>query len=492
MAKKKPATGHFNAARFPEAIAAYSQAIALNPDNPAYLANRAAALMATRNYPAALADMQLVTSPRFPSPPTPKNILRLVRCHLPLGQLYHARQALKQLLEHAPESPDARKEDRRLAKLDTILNTLRRDRERQDWSMLLIGLDRLQKELDAGPLKAKDWLVWKAEALCGQKKWDEAKAICNELVRACPSDPEGLYCRAKVMYSQGNLTATVSHCQEAMRCDPDLANARTLLRQARTIESLKEAGNTAFKAADYKTAIDKYLEAGSVDPANESLAITLDSNRAQALLKSALFPEAIDLCCKILRTDKNHFKALRTRARARKAHNELRPALADFENAAKIAPTPKEKSEILNDIKNTKILIARGKYVDHYKVLGVSRNASDDEIKKAFRKQSLIHHPDKGGNEEKFKEVNESYTVLQDAQARRRFDMIDPDNPDAGAADMFGGFGDDDDADQMPFGWDGLFGHSARAHAHAHSHHHHHSFTSATSNPFFTHSTRGF
>ncbi|OAV89858.1 hypothetical protein PTTG_08151 [Puccinia triticina 1-1 BBBD Race 1] len=448
--------------------------------------------MATRNYPAALADMQLVTSPRFPSPPTPKNILRLVRCHLPLGQLYHARQALKQLLEHAPESPDARKEDRRLAKLDTILNTLRRDRERQDWSMLLIGLDRLQKELDAGPLKAKDWLVWKAEALCGQKKWDEAKAICNELVRACPSDPEGLYCRAKVMYSQGNLTATVSHCQEAMRCDPDLANARTLLRQARTIESLKEAGNTAFKAADYKTAIDKYLEAGSVDPANESLAITLDSNRAQALLKSALFPEAIDLCCKILRTDKNHFKALRTRARARKAHNELRPALADFENAAKIAPTPKEKSEILNDIKNTKILIARGKYVDHYKVLGVSRNASDDEIKKAFRKQSLIHHPDKGGNEEKFKEVNESYTVLQDAQARRRFDMIDPDNPDAGAADMFGGFGDDDDADQMPFGWDGLFGHSARAHAHAHSHHHHHSFTSATSNPFFTHSTRGF
>lgn len=62
---------------------------------------------------------------------------------------------------------------------------------------------------------------------------------------------------------------------------------------------------------------------------------------------------------------------------------------------------------------------------DYYEVLGVSKGASADEIKKAFRKQAVQHHPDKeGGNEEKFKEINEAYDVLKDAQKRQRYDQF--------------------------------------------------------------------
>ena len=54
---------------------------------------------------------------------------------------------------------------------------------------------------------------------------------------------------------------------------------------------------------------------------------------------------------------------------------------------------------------------------DYYEVLGVSKTASEDEIKKAFRKAAVKYHPDKeGGDEEKFKEVNEAYEVLKDKQ----------------------------------------------------------------------------
>jgi DnaJ family protein C protein 7 len=150
-----------------------------------------------------------------------------------------------------------------------------------------------------------------------------------------------------------------------MRCDPDFASARNLLRQARNIESLKEAGNASFKTCDYATAIQKYNEAGAIDPSNESITLTLDSNRAQALLKSAQHAEAIVVCNKILKIDKQHFKALRTRARAKKANSEFDAAIADFEAAAKIAPTPKDKTEIMKEIKTTKVLIARSKYIDH-------------------------------------------------------------------------------------------------------------------------------
>jgi molecular chaperone DnaJ len=60
---------------------------------------------------------------------------------------------------------------------------------------------------------------------------------------------------------------------------------------------------------------------------------------------------------------------------------------------------------------------------DYYKLLGVEKNASKDEIKKAFRKLAHEYHPDKkGGNEAKFKEVNEAYSVLSDDGKRSQYD----------------------------------------------------------------------
>ena len=62
---------------------------------------------------------------------------------------------------------------------------------------------------------------------------------------------------------------------------------------------------------------------------------------------------------------------------------------------------------------------------DYYEVLGVGKSASADEIKKAFRKAAVQHHPDKeGGDETKFKEVNEAYEVLKDQQKRQRYDQF--------------------------------------------------------------------
>ncbi len=61
---------------------------------------------------------------------------------------------------------------------------------------------------------------------------------------------------------------------------------------------------------------------------------------------------------------------------------------------------------------------------DYYEVLGISKDASADEIKKAFRKAAIANHPDRGGNEEKFKEVNEAYEVLKDHEKRKRYDQF--------------------------------------------------------------------
>jgi molecular chaperone DnaJ len=82
---------------------------------------------------------------------------------------------------------------------------------------------------------------------------------------------------------------------------------------------------------------------------------------------------------------------------------------------------------------------------DYYAILGVPKTATADEIKKAFRRLAHEHHPDKGGNEQKFKDVNEAYQVLGDDKKRTAFDRFgsaafEQGGPGPGGPGGFGGF----------------------------------------------------
>ena len=91
---------------------------------------------------------------------------------------------------------------------------------------------------------------------------------------------------------------------------------------------------------------------------------------------------------------------------------------------------------------------------DYYSVLGVARNASDEDIRSAFRKKAMEYHPDRNKNadaEEKFKEINEAYQVLSDTKKRQQYDRFGKAGVGTGAQaggspfdgfDVFGGFGD--------------------------------------------------
>jgi curved DNA-binding protein len=96
--------------------------------------------------------------------------------------------------------------------------------------------------------------------------------------------------------------------------------------------------------------------------------------------------------------------------------------------------------------------------MDYYATLGLKRGASQEEIKKAYRSMAMKHHPDRGGDEKKFKEISAAYDILSHPEKKQMFDSgIDPNNPRTQGGfnqgpfefhfgtgdlnDLFGGFG---------------------------------------------------
>lgn len=89
--------------------------------------------------------------------------------------------------------------------------------------------------------------------------------------------------------------------------------------------------------------------------------------------------------------------------------------------------------------------------MSHYATLGVDKTATQSEIKKAYRKLSMQHHPDRGGDENKFKEIADAYAVVGDEQKRQQYDAMQ-ENPFANFGNMGGMEGNFSDLFNQFFG----------------------------------------
>ena len=102
-------------------------------------------------------------------------------------------------------------------------------------------------------------------------------------------------------------------------------------------------------------------------------------------------------------------------------------AVRDYELLCKRDPSADNKASLREAKRQQKL----AKRKDYYKILGINRSASSDDIKKAYRKNAMLHHPDRHSNEDEevklkeeqlFKEVSEAYSVLSDRKKRSRYD----------------------------------------------------------------------
>lgn len=108
----------------------------------------------------------------------------------------------------------------------------------------------------------------------------------------------------------------------------------------------------------------------------------------------------------------------------------------DFQKVKEREPTNQEANKSLEEAKKEE---KKAKKRDYYAILGVSRDASENDIKKAYKKLAIKWHPDKNNQSEEskklaektFRDINDAYTVLSDPKKKQMYDSgVDPNNPD--------------------------------------------------------------
>lgn len=143
------------------------------------------------------------------------------------------------------------------------------------------------------------------------------------------------------------------------------------------------------------------------------------------------YKSAIADCTRALVLDPSYTKARKTKARALGESGDWETALKEYKSIQENSP---EEPSIAKDIRNAELELKKSKRKDYYKILGVEKDANDNEIKKAYRKLAIVHHPDKNPDDEsaaeRFKDIGEAYETLSDPEKRARYDsgddLIDP------------------------------------------------------------------
>ncbi|KAI8389219.1 hypothetical protein BD560DRAFT_343989 [Blakeslea trispora] len=414
---KNLANEQYKQGHYEEAVKLYTQAIDASPKTPTYYNNRAAALVMQKKYKDAASDCRIALNL---DPQNVKAYLRAGKCHLNMGNLEEASRQYKLAYEIDPKS--TQRDYNNLQNVYNYMNQVKTFMANNQFGLARNSLDRAINFVDADVLPIK-WRVLQAECALGEKNYSEASRIVNTLVRLDSQNPDALYLRARVFYSQGDNQKTVAHCQEALRCDPDFVKARSLLKMARAIEKQKEAGNNAFKSSQLDEAYEAYTAALEIDPSNDHMNARLYSNRAAVLQKQKKFEEALIDCDKAIQLDEEFYKAYSRRAGCYMETEQYEEAVKDYRKLTEVDASNREYHNLL---RKAELELKKSQRKDYYKILGLSKSASENEIKKAYRKLALQYHPDKNAGDAKaearFKEVGEAYAVLSDSEKKARYD----------------------------------------------------------------------
>ncbi|KAG9023920.1 hypothetical protein FRB95_012314 [Tulasnella sp. JGI-2019a] len=293
---------------------------------------------------------------------------------------------------------------------------------KKDWSVSKDALDCAAAGCAGNrPLQ---WWYWKMEAEMATRCWDDAVTTAQLVVALHPNSPRAFTFLGLTLMFSDKLALCPPPLQSALRLDPDDPLAVGTLRRAQDIDKGNEEGNRASRWGQYSEAVEKYTETlkiiGNDDKEGKGgyLRAASLANRAAALLQIEKHTQALTDILASLELRPTSVKELLTHGRIRMAQGYYDEAIAIFSRAREVWMSgnrdPADSVAITNELMAAEAALLTSQSRDYYAILGIPNDATELEIKRAYRRSSLHFHPDKGGNPEHFKLVCEAFTKLSE------------------------------------------------------------------------------
>jgi DnaJ family protein C protein 3 len=300
--------------------------------------------------------------------------------------------------------------------------------------------------------------IRKTRARCRFEKGEVVEGISDlqHLLQINTGDIEPhLQSSAMAFYSLGETEKGLKHIAQCLQSDPDSKACMKLRRREKNLEKDLKKVRSYFEKRQYATASKLLVDRGEEEPGllkevKQDFQDYVDQGYIYKNSPQGLYQDLLEKTCEAYVEMNNVKKGTQYCKEALQLNPESLYGLIhkgqqqldadDFEDAVRTLEHAKEHHqqhqkihELLNKAHQ---LLKRSKTKDYYKVLGVTRDADEREIKKAYRKLSKTFHPDKASAnditpeeaQKKMAAVNEAYEVLSDPELKERFDRGDDPN----------------------------------------------------------------
>ena len=459
---KELGNNQFKNQNYTSAIDYYTRGIELNQSEPVLYANRATCFKCLGRYKESVSDYKRAIQL---GPRNTKNLKKLSSVYIILGNFGEASMLLQKCCNLEPGDSSHSYELNRVKKMVEDFEKINEKVKETKWDDVEEESKKLLESASSFIELQKIYIHACLELCKFQQVIDYIKNNVSSYTKS--KDEEFQYLLAKTYYFNGDYDLAKREINDLIRHGYNDDKYKKLKKNIETINEVKTRANTLFKSQKYSQAIEEYNKLLDFDPENKNFMSIILTNKALCQKKLGNNMDALKDVDKAIEYNPNYPTAYIRRALIYEEFKMFDDAKSDLAKAKELDPSNTKIEGYMNEA-NQKADSARNR--DYYQILGLNRNATPEEIKKAYRKLALKYHPDRNSESEqtkkiaqrKFEDVSDAYSVLSDPKKKQMFDQgVDPLNPEtasgAGGPGMsfhFSG-GDPNEIFKMFFGGQG-------------------------------------
>lgn len=284
---------------------------------------------------------------------------------------------------------------------------------------------QLAQLLDVAP-QTYEALIFKARCALTQGEAHDALEATRVILQERKRDIAAMYLRARAYFAIGQPELAVKHTKEALKSDPDHRDSKNLFKRVKGMLRARASAQAAKASSQWTDCLAEVARAIELAADEEHYLRELYELQSEAALNGRQYADAVKAASWLIEKDPGHTQAYMWRARANMALEEYNRAKQDFQQVMNRDRGNREANAGYREAEQ-KAKVAKRK--DYYKILGISKDATTSQVRKAYRKLAVLHHPDKQKSDDakkeaeaKFREINEAYEVLNDQEKRGKYD----------------------------------------------------------------------